>query len=77
MTIIEAAITVLSNNKEPLSAESIYQEICRQELFIFRAKKPIAVLRAELKRHSSDYSGKNPPPKLKLKQHYDKTYSLL
>jgi hypothetical protein len=77
MTIIEAAIAVLSNNKEPLSAESIYQEICRQELFIFRAKKPIVVLRAELKRHSSDYSGKNPPSKFKLKQHPDKTYSLI
>lgn len=77
MTIIEAAIAVLAKAKEPMSAQTIYKEICQQNLFTFGAKKPLAVLQAELRRHSSGYAGKNPPAAAKLQQHSDKTYSLL
>lgn len=77
MTIIEAAIAVLSKAKDPLSAQAIYEEICMQNLFTFGAKKPVTVLQAELRRHSSGYTGKNPPLAPKLQQHADKTYSLM
>ena len=77
MTIIEAAITVLSKAEHPLSAQTIYEEICRQNLFTFGAKKPLSVLQAELRRHSVGYAGKNPPQAVKLQQHPDKTYSLV
>ena len=77
MTIIEAAISVLSKTNDPLSAQTIYEEICRQNLFTFGAKKPLTVLQAELRRHSSGYTGKNPPLAPKLQQHADKTYTLM
>jgi hypothetical protein len=77
MTIIEAAISVLSKTQDPLSAQIIYEEICKQNLFTFGAKKPLTVLQAELRRHSTGYTGKNPPLAPKLQQHSDKTYSIM
>ncbi len=62
MTIIEAAVSVLKSAGKSLSAEEIYDLICKRQLFCFGAKNPLSVLKAELRRNSVDFEGKTKSP---------------
>jgi hypothetical protein len=74
MTILEAAIKVLKTSNQPMSAEAIYQQICTERLFEFKAKDPIAILKAQLRRNSLGFTGKSANSKPTLKQLADKSY---
>jgi len=50
-TILDACVEVLKEAKEPLSAEEIHQRICERQLFEFKAKDPVAVVRATIRKH--------------------------
>lgn len=77
MTILQAALKVLKSANKPLSAEAIYDQICKERLFAFGAKDPLAILKAQLRRNSLGFSGKSANSKPTLKQHPDKTYTAL
>ena len=52
MTIIEAALFVLKKEQLFMSAHDIYNQIVDNELYVFHAQNPLAVLRSELRSHS-------------------------
>jgi restriction system protein len=77
MTIIESAIEVLRSEKRPMLAEEIYRVICSKGLFKFGAKDPISVLRAELRRHSTGFTGKTKSAIARLKQDENKHFTVI
>ncbi|WP_424315675.1 winged helix-turn-helix domain-containing protein [Haloferula sp.] len=52
MTIKEAAIKVLRDAGQALSIDEIYDRICSEGLFEFKAKSPKAVLSRQLRSHA-------------------------
>ena len=48
----EAAQTVLRNAGRPMTANEIYDEIIKNQLFTFGAKDPVAVLKQTLRKKS-------------------------
>lgn len=77
MTILEAALKVLKASNCPMTAQEIYDQICKEKLFAFGAKDPVAILKAQLRRNSLGFSGKSANSKPTLKQHPDKRYTPL
>ena len=75
MTIIEAALKVLKTENRPLNAEEIYNLICKGNLYSFGAKDPLSIVRAELRRHSVDFTGKTKAPQSKVKEDAQKRYT--
>lgn len=53
-TIVEAISTVLSNNPKGLTCHEIYSKILENNLYIFKAKKPEAIVGGLLRRHCRD-----------------------
>ena len=58
-TVREAIEVVLSQRQQALSLQEIYEEICRQKLYEFKAKDPIGVVRSQLKRNCEGAPVKN------------------
>lgn len=52
MKMYEAAQTVLRNAGRPMTANEIYDEIIKNQLFTFGAKDPVAVLKQTLRKKS-------------------------
>ncbi len=52
MTIKQAAIQVLQEASSSLTIDQIYERICAQSLFEFKAAKPKAVLSRQLRKHT-------------------------
>lgn len=77
MTILEAAIKVLKSTNKPMTAQEIYEQICKEKLFSFGAKDPVAILKAQLRRNSLGFTGKSTNSKPSLKQHPDKTFTAI
>jgi hypothetical protein len=77
MTIIKAALKVLETANRPMSAQAIYDQICKDRLFEFSAKDPIAILKAQLRRNSIGFTGKSASRQPALKQLADKTFTTL
>jgi restriction system protein len=77
MTILESAIVVLKLSKKPLTAQEIFDLICEKNLFTFKAKDPLAILKAQLRRNSIGFSGKSANSKPTLKYSHDNKYSIL
>lgn len=74
MTIIEATLKVLKATNKPMTAQAIYEQICKEKLFEFGAKDPLAILKAQLRRNTQGFTGKSASAKPTLKQLADKTY---
>ena len=55
MTVIEAILTVLRDQKAPLSGAEILAEIRKRNLYSFKTKESLNVVRAQLRRHSEGY----------------------
>ena len=55
MTVIEAVLTVLRNQTAPMSAAEVLAEIEKRELYAFKTKDALNVVRAQLRRHSEGY----------------------
>lgn len=68
MTIIEAIKTVLADYPEGLSANSVYEEIIKRQLYIFKAKNPAGVVNGEIRRHcfGLDFPTANPVKHFKV-----------
>ena len=77
MTILEAAIEVLKTANQPLTAQEIFDLICERKLFIFNAKDPVSILKAQLRRNSIGFSGKSANSKPTLKNSHDNKYEIL
>ena len=77
MTIIEAAMEVLKAENKPLTAEEIYDLICKRNLYAFGAKDPLSIVRAELRRHSISFTGKTKASSAKVKEDSSKRYTAL
>ena len=76
-TIIDAALTVLKTANKPLSADEIYVEICKSQLFEFKAQDPKAILKAQLRKNCLGFTGKSAAEKPRLKQLVDKKFQVL
>lgn len=50
MTVVQAAIEVLKKHPEGLPIEEIYDEICKRNLYVFKAKTPMHVLLGLIRR---------------------------
>ncbi len=77
MTIIEATLEVLKTSNKPMTAKAIYDQICKEMLFEFAAKDPLAILKAQLRRNTQGFTGKSASAKPTIKQLADKTYVVL
>ncbi|MDP3122408.1 HTH domain-containing protein [Polynucleobacter sp.] len=76
-TIIDAALTVLKTANKPLSADEIYVEICKSQLFEFKSQDPKAILKAQLRKNCLGFTGKSAAETPRLKQLIDKTFQIL
>lgn len=77
MTIIEAALKALKKNSEPLTAEEVYNFICKENLYSFGAKDPLSIVRSELRRYSVGFTGKTKAPHPKVCEDSQKRYKPL
>ncbi len=60
MTILEAAIQILRDRKQPMPVAEIYESIVEQGLYTFGAKSPRSVLSGTLRNHIK----KSPSPEV-------------
>lgn len=51
-TICSAAIEALKKSEKPLKSHEIFNLIIQNNLYVFKAKNPLNVLKAELRKHS-------------------------
>jgi len=77
VTIIEAVLEVLKTENKPLSAEEVYNLICKRNLYSFGAKDPLSVVRAEIRRHSVGFTGKTKASSARVKEGPSKHYTAL
>jgi hypothetical protein len=50
-TIIDACVTTLQEASKPLAPGEIYRRIIDKELFEFKAKDPLSILRSSIRKH--------------------------
>lgn len=72
MTVLQAALVVLRGLDEPLNVKQIYEKISERNLYVFRAKDPIAVVSAALRKASKEASNE-----MVLQRNSDGTYESL
>jgi len=77
MTMLEAALLVLSKTNTPMSIDEIYAQILKDQLFTFGAKDPISILKAQLRKNTMGFEGKSAVDKPKLKQLENKKFTPL
>jgi len=67
-TIVEAIETVLSNASGPMNYKDIYDEVVKENLYSFNAKRPQGVLHWEIRRHCAglDFPNASPVKKFRL-----------
>ena len=51
MTILDACVTVLKGHDEAMHAKAILDEINSKDLFTFKAKDPLGMLKSTLRKH--------------------------
>jgi len=55
MTVIEAILAVLRERQAPMSASELLAEIQKKNLYAFKTKDSLNVVRAQLRRHTEGY----------------------
>jgi len=55
MTIIEAVIHVMKAASKPMTPAAVASEIQRINLYPFKTKDPLGVVRAQMRRHTQGY----------------------
>lgn len=55
MTIIEAVIQVMKGASKPMTPAAVASEIQRFNLYPFKTKDPLGVVRAQMRRHTQGY----------------------
>ena len=51
MTILDACVTVLKDHGDAMHAKDILNEINQKNLFTFKAKDPLGMLKSTLRKH--------------------------
>lgn len=74
MTMLDAALVVLRKTNSPLSAEEIYSQILKENLFTFNAKDPLSILKAQLRKNTLGFQGKSAAIKPALRQLENKKF---
>lgn len=60
-TILDAVVTVLSGEAKPRTCAEIHQMIVDKQLFTFRAKDPVGIVRSALRKHLRTHGGPGQP----------------
>ena len=60
-TILDAVVTVLSAEGKPRTCAEIHQLIVDRQLFTFRAKDPVGIIRSALRKHLRNHGGQGQP----------------
>jgi hypothetical protein len=61
-TILDAVAVVLRDEAEPKSAKQIVERIVERNLFTFKARDPVGVVRAAIRKHLKTHGGDAQPP---------------
>jgi len=75
MTIKEAIITVLREEKSALSISELYEGITTRKLFEFQAKKPLEIIAKVVRKHLDNGKPSQMPPMFKMTE--DKRVNLI
>jgi hypothetical protein len=62
MTILDVTHSVLASAKQPLTAQEIHAAVVEQSLFTFKARDPVAIVRAAIRKHLRSHGGPGQPP---------------
>lgn len=57
-TILEATVTVLRSANAPQTSAEIHNRIVKQNLFDFKAKDPVSMVRSAIRKHLRAHAGK-------------------
>ena len=75
-SIHEVAVEVLTESKQPMTADEIFDVISARGLYVFKASSPRSVLRNQLRRHSANISGPNQAKDQRFNMSADGKFSL-
>jgi len=76
-TICSAAIEALKNANKPLTINELFDFINSSNLYQFKAKQPINILKATLRKHTSGVNSKEKMGVSYFKLNSDEKYQLL
>ena len=75
-SIHDVAAEVLTESKQPMTADEIFDVISARGLYVFKASSPRSVLRNQLRRHSVNISGPNQAKDQRFNMSADGKFSL-
>lgn len=75
-TIAQAAIEILKEAKQPMTAAEITQAILDKELYSFNTKEPRSIVRNALERHCEGIERRNSASSKLFERHVDGKYAL-
>ncbi len=75
-SIHEVAAEILTESKQPMTADEIFDVIASKGLYVFKASSPRSVLRSQLRRHSANISGPNQAKDQRFNMATDGKFSL-
>lgn len=76
MTIADAVVTAMKAHRAPLTAKEAYDIIIAKGLYEFRAKNPVQVVLAQIRRHCEGIDLPNPSPNKFFCRVDDKRFAL-
>jgi hypothetical protein len=77
MTIIEAVLQVMRETEAPMAPSQVLEAIEERHLYAFRAKHPLGIVRAQMRRNSDAAPPPIASPTIHLKMITRDSYSLL
>ena len=77
MTVVEAVVQVMKDQSAPMSPAEVYSQIEQARLYTFRAKDAASVVRAQMRRHTSDCPAGVAAPVVYLERVGQDLYALL
>jgi hypothetical protein len=77
MTIIEAVVHVMKSAGKPMSPAEVAMEIQRANLYPFKTKDTLGVVRAQMRRHSEGYDRPTAAVTARLKKVGKDLYTIL
>jgi restriction system protein len=77
MTIIEAVTQVMAAAGRPMTPRDVLSEIQRGNLYAFKTQDPLAVIRAQMRRHCQGYARPIAASKPRLTKAGADVYALL
>jgi restriction system protein len=75
--IHQVAVDVIRLQGRPMTIQEIYEYIVQKQLYSFKAKSPLQVLRAQIRRHCQGFELPNSPARKYFKLTEDGGYDIL